>query len=81
MNDDRIESIWRTTMRSSADRAPMEFARALVAAAKAAGVTAGVQACVDECNRMAAASDSGDRAQALRSAANNMAVIRYAADL
>lgn len=32
MTDDNIESIWRQTMRSSADNAPMVFARALVAA-------------------------------------------------
>jgi hypothetical protein len=31
MTDDNIESIWRQTMRSSADNAPMAFARALVA--------------------------------------------------
>lgn len=35
MNDDNIEMLWRKTMNSSADRAPMEFARALIATAVA----------------------------------------------
>lgn len=31
MHEDSIESLWRKVMNSSADRCPMEFAKALVA--------------------------------------------------